>query len=147
MARKTTREIIDAAKARIDNLSVAQVKAEMANNADAVLIDIREAHELLESGKIAGSQHVPRGTLEFWAEPAGKPPADLRLPDKEHPLREDQRIILHCAAGGRSAMAAAALKEMGFTNVAHLETGFNGWKEAGEAIDQVEEPDWTGGRS
>ena len=138
MARKSTREMIDAAKAKIDNLSVAQVKAELVANPKAVLVDVREQEELVRGGKIRGSVHVPRGRLEFSL--------DSTVKQRGTPLEDDQRIILHCAGGGRSAMAAASLKELGFTNVAHLETGFNGWKEAGEAIDQVEEPDWTGGR-
>jgi rhodanese-related sulfurtransferase len=94
---------------------------------DATLIDLREAEELATTGKIPGSVHVPRGMLEFRADPTS--------PYHQAPLDPSQRIILHCASGGRSALAAAVLQDMGYTNVGHLDGGFNAWKDAGRPVE------------
>ena len=121
MSKKAS-ELVAEAKAKIDNLDPDTVERELASG-DAVLVDIREAEEL-QGGRIEGSVHVPRGMLEFRADPSS--------PYHQEPLDPSKRVILHCASGGRSALAAATLKEMGYQNVAHLDGGFNGWKEAGK---------------
>lgn len=123
---KTAAEMVGDAKSRIENLGPDDVEAEMAD-ASVVLVDIREANELTESGRIPGSIHVPRGMLEFRADPTS--------PYHQPPLDPSARVILHCASGGRSALAAAALKEMGYHKVAHLDGGLNGWKDAGKPIE------------
>ena len=119
---KTAAEMVQEAKGRVENLSVDDVAAEM-NSGDAVIVDLREAEELAASGKIPGSVHLPRGMLEFRADP--------NSPYHQEPLDPSRRVILHCASGGRSALAAAALQEMGYSNVAHLDGGFTAWKDAG----------------
>ena len=121
MSKKAS-DLVAEAKAKIDNLDPDTVERELASG-DAVLVDIREAEEL-QGGRIEGSVHVPRGMLEFRADPSS--------PYHQEPLDPSKRVILHCASGGRSALAAATLKEMGYQNVAHLDGGFNGWKEAGK---------------
>ncbi len=127
MAITKALDIVAGAKSEIDNLSVDQVKQEMAGG--AVVVDIRDKEERTLNGAIPGSQHVSRGILEFVADPT--------LPVYKDFFQQDQRIILHCASGGRSALGAKALKDMGYTNVAHLETGFKGWKEAGAPVEQA----------
>lgn len=122
---QTVDDLVKAAKARIENLDVDTVEKEIA--AGAVVVDLREPAELAESGKIPGSVHVPRGMLEWRA--------DTTSPYHQEPLAPDARIILHCAGGGRSALAVVALQEMGYTNVAHLESGFGGWKAAGKPVE------------
>jgi rhodanese-related sulfurtransferase len=67
--------------------------------------------------------------LEFWASPSSPYYRDY--------FQENRRTVLFCAGGGRSVFAAVALQDMGFTNVAHVELGFGGWKEAGEPIEDV----------
>ena len=124
---KSASELVTEAKARIENLSADAVEKELA--AGAVIVDLRESEELAASGRIPGSVHIPRGMLEFRADPASSYHNAALVPD--------QRVILHCAAGGRSALAAAALLDMGYTNVAHLESGFGGWKDAGKPVEQV----------
>lgn len=123
----TAATLVADAKTRIENLGPAQVRAELAGG-DATLIDIREADELSASGTIAGAVHAPRGMLEFYADPTG--------PYYRPEFVPDQRIILHCASGGRSALAADRLQEMGYRNVAHLDGGLNLWKEQGLPVDQ-----------
>ncbi|UFK98619.1 rhodanese-like domain-containing protein [Kaistella faecalis] len=122
MEAKSATEMVQQAKQQIDNLTPEQVQQEL-QNGSATLIDIREGNELKESGRIAGSVHAPRGMLEFYA--------DSGLPYHKPELSKDRRLILHCASGGRSALATATLKQMGFENVAHLEGGMKAWKEAG----------------
>jgi rhodanese-related sulfurtransferase len=121
MSKKAS-ELVAEAKSKIENLDPDTVERELASG-DAVLVDIREAEEL-QGGRIEGSVHIPRGMLEFRADPTS--------PYHQEPLDPSKRVILHCASGGRSALAAATLKEMGYERIAHLDGGFNGWKEAGK---------------
>jgi rhodanese-related sulfurtransferase len=67
--------------------------------------------------------------MEFWADPSSPYFRDY--------FGENKRTIVFCAGGGRSVYATLALKEMGFKDVAHLEVGFNGWKKAGQAVEDV----------
>lgn len=122
MSAKSATDLVKEAKATVQNLSPQQVQEELAKG-NATLIDIRESEELAQNGKISGSTHAPRGMLEFYA--------DESLPYHKSEFDKNKRIILHCASGGRSALAAATLKQMGYENVAHLDGGFKAWKEAG----------------
>ena len=128
MAIKNIFHLVEEVKEGIENLSVAQLKAEL-DDPDLLLADIREIQERVDLGTIPGAKHAPRGMLEFWADP--------QSPYYRDWFQEDKRIVLFCAGGGRSAFAAKALADMGFTNVAHLEPGFSGWQEAGESIEDV----------
>ena len=121
--------IVEDVKRGIENLSIEDLKAEL-DDPELLLADIREIQERVDLGTIPGSKHVPRGMLEFWADPASPYHRDWFD-------REDKRVVLFCAGGGRSALAAKALLEMGFTNVAHLEAGFTGWQQAGEDVEDV----------
>ncbi len=121
--KKSAAELVAEAKAQIENLDTDAVESEIATG-DVVLVDIRDAHELDTEGRIPGSIHIPRGMLEFRADPS--------TPYHQEPLDPSRRVILHCASGGRSALAAATLKEMGYERVAHLDGGFNAWKDAGK---------------
>ena len=120
--------LVDEVKKDIENLSVADLKAEL-GAPDLLLADIREIQERVDLGTIPGSKHAPRGMLEFWADPESPYYRDW--------FGENRRIVLFCAGGGRSALAAKALMDMGFKNVAHLEPGFTGWQKAGEAVEDV----------
>lgn len=122
MAAKSAMDLVKEAKAQIENLTPQQVQEELSNG-NATLIDIRESEELSQNGKIAGSVHAPRGMLEFYADPS--------LPYHKPEFDKSKRIILHCAGGGRSALAANTLKQMGYENVAHLDGGYKAWKDAG----------------
>jgi rhodanese-related sulfurtransferase len=126
---KSAAEMVAEAKQKIDNLSVDEVAAEL-ESGDAVLVDLREPAELAATGRIPGSVHVPRGMLEFHADPSSA----YHLPE----LDPAKRVILHCAAGGRSALAAVTLKEMGYEQAAHLDGGFTAWKDAGRPTESVD---------
>lgn len=123
---KTVADLVADAKQRVENLSVDQVAAEL-EGGDAILIDVREQNERDEHGRIAGAVHAPRGMLEFFADPAS--------PYHRPEFDPNRRIILHCAAGGRSAMGADVLQRMGYANVAHLDGGFTAWKAAGQPVE------------
>lgn len=122
---KSASDLVKEAKAQIDNLSPAQVQ-EALSKGNATLIDIREAEELVANGRIEGSVLAPRGMLEFYA--------DETLPYHKPEFDRNKKLILHCASGGRSALAAATLKQMGYTDVCHLDGGIKAWKEAGMPV-------------
>lgn len=129
MAIKDVFAEVNDLKNGIENLSVEDLKKELAENSDLLLIDLREIQELVDLGTLPGAKHVARGMLEFWASPASPYYRDW--------FQEDRRIVIFCAGGGRSVYSTLALKDMGFTNVAHLEPGFTGWAEASEEIEDV----------
>lgn len=129
MAIKSIFSVVDALKAQLTNLSIEELKREMRTRSNLLLVDIREIQETIDLGTIPGAVHAPRGMLEFWADPASPYYRDY--------FTEDKRIVVFCAGGGRSALAAKALIDMGFTDAAHLEAGFNGWKKAGEPVQDV----------
>jgi rhodanese-related sulfurtransferase len=123
-------ELVAEAKAGVENLTPAEVKAEI-EAGSATIVDIRDHRELYLQGKIPGAVHAPRGMLEFWVDPASEYYRDVFSPDR--------RYLLYCAGGGRSALAAKAMKEMGYPDVGHLEPGFAGWKEAGYDIEDIKD--------
>ena len=122
MSQKSATDLVKEAKQQIENLTPAQVQQELSSG-NATLIDIREGDELVQDGKIEGAVHAPRGMIEFYADPT--------LPYHKPEFDKNKRLILHCAGGGRSALAAQTLKQMGYDNVAHLDGGIKAWKEAG----------------
>jgi rhodanese-related sulfurtransferase len=126
MTAKTSMQLVQEARQRIQNLSVDQVADELAQGA-VVLVDIREPGEWA-AGRIPGAIHVPRGLLEFNADPTS--------PAHHRELDPGKRVILHCASGGRSALAADTLQNMGYTNVAHLDGGFKAWVASGRPVEK-----------
>ena len=123
---KTAAELVDEAKQRVVNLTVDDVAAEI-ESGDPLIVDIREPAERDQHGSIPGAIAAPRGMLEFYADPTST----------YHRAEFDpnRRVILHCAGGGRSALAADTLQQMGYTNVAHLDGGFTAWKQAGQRVE------------
>jgi|TARA_B110000238_G_C16071943_1_gene415326 rhodanese-related sulfurtransferase len=89
----------------------------LSNEGKCSLIDIREKGELDKMGRVENSNHIPRGMLEFWLDPEGPY-------FKSGKLDMGKDMVLFCAGGLRSALAAKALKEMGFEKVSHIDGGF-----------------------
>ena len=87
------------------------------------LIDIRDIRELERDGRIEGSNHIPRGMLEFWLDPESPY-------FKEGKLDKNKEMVLFCAGGLRSALAAKTLKDMGFKNVSHIDGGFGALRQS-----------------
>jgi rhodanese-related sulfurtransferase len=115
----TVSNMVSEAKQRVENLTVDQVSQEL-ERGEALVVDLREPEERAQEGVIPGAVFAPRGMLEFWADPTS--------PYHRAEFDPNRRIILHCASGGRSALAADMLRELGYTNVAHLDGGLKAWK-------------------
>ena len=89
----------------------------LSNEDSCTLIDIREKGELDKTGRVKNSNHIPRGMLEFWLDPEGPY-------FKSGKIDMSKEMVLFCAGGLRSALAAKSLKEMGFEKVSHIDGGF-----------------------
>ena len=87
------------------------------------LIDIRDVRELQKEGSVEGATHIPRGMLEFWLDPES-------AYFKNGKLDLEKEMVLFCAGGLRSALAAKSLKEMGFEKVSHIDGGFGALKQS-----------------
>ena len=105
------------ARAQVENIAPKQAYDELSTG-NAVALDIREAVEW--EHHIEGAVQVPRGLLEFAADPAS--------PATAPELDPHRRVIVYCRSGGRGALAGATLKTLGFENVANLDGGFNAWR-------------------
>lgn len=122
-------DLVAAARARIDNLSPEAAAAELAQG-DVVLVDLREPAERVATGEIPGAIAIPRGMLEFHA--------DAASPYHREEFDPAKRVMLYCASGGRSALAGAALRDLGYESVAHIDGGIRGWTAAGLEVSPVE---------
>jgi rhodanese-related sulfurtransferase len=94
---------------------------------DTLVVDVRDAPEIEKSGKVAGAIHVSRGMLEFRADPES--------PYHDKNFDRNKRVILYCASGGRSALAAKVLKDMGYDRVYNL-GAFKDWAESGAPVEK-----------
>jgi rhodanese-related sulfurtransferase len=122
---KTVQQMLDAANAAVPRISPEEAKA-LVGRPDVLFLDVREPPEVAASGKVAGAVAVPRGLVEFRADPASA------MHDKA--FDKSKTVVAYCASGGRSALVAHTLKEMGYENVRNL-GGFKGWLDAGGKID------------
>jgi rhodanese-related sulfurtransferase len=126
---KTLKDFVTAAKQGCKEISAEEAAKRRESTAATLMLDVREPAELATTGRIPGAVHVPRGLLE--------PKADLEYPQREPKLADrEQPVIVYCASGARSAMAAVVLQEMGFTNVCSLAGGFTAWAEKGLPIEK-----------
>lgn len=105
----------------------AEEAATLIGKTDTVFVDLREPDELSKSGKVQGSLHIPRGLLEFQADPSS--------PSHKPELGPDKHVVLYCGSGSRSALAAKTLGEMGFRHVAHVQGGFPALRDAGATLE------------
>jgi rhodanese-related sulfurtransferase len=121
----SVKELLAAANAAVPKISPAEVRKAM--DEGALVVDVRDAPELEANGKIPGALHVPRGMLEFRADPES--------PYYNSAFNKDRKIILHCASGGRSALAGKVLKDFGYTQVFNL-GAFKDWVESGGAVEK-----------
>lgn len=111
--------------AQVQTLDLAQAQAAHASGG-CLFVDLRDLRELEREGVIPGAVHVPRGMLEFWVDPES--------PYFHKAFATEQPLVLFCAAGWRSALAARTLQDMGVEQVSHLEGGFTAWKAAGAPV-------------
>ena len=125
---KSLKDLVAAAKKRIREITAADAADAVKKNPKTLILDVREPGEWAE-GHIPGALHVPRGMLEAKA--------DLEYANREPRLQDRSvSIIVHCASGARSAMAADVLQEMGFSDVKSMAGGIVAWKEKGLPIEK-----------
>ena len=116
MTIKSSQTLVSEALKEVKTIT-ADEALKLSNQGQCTLIDIREKGELDKTGRIENSNHIPRGMLEFWLDPDGPY-------FKSGKIDMNKEIVLFCAGGLRSALAAKSLKEMGFENVSHIDGGF-----------------------
>ena len=120
MKIKSSQTLVGEALKEIKTISTDEAY-KMASNEQCNLIDIRDIRELQKEGQVEGANHIPRGMLEFWLDPES-------IYFKDGKLDLQKEMVLFCAGGLRSALAAKTLKDMGFKNVSHIEGGFGALK-------------------
>ncbi len=121
MQKRGFKTLLAEANALIETVSVQDLYFALEDN-ETVLVDVRETVERESEGAIPDSVHVPRGLLEFLADPES--PSYIAALDPTY------RLVLYCGTGGRSALAAKTLLEMGYSNVASLAGGYAAWLSA-----------------
>ena len=109
-------ELVDNALKEIKTITIDEAHSKMIEGKSNI-IDIRDIRELQNEGKVEGAVHIPRGMLEFWLDPES-------AYFKEGKLDLNKEMVLFCAGGLRSALAAKTLKDMGFEKVSHIDGGF-----------------------
>jgi rhodanese-related sulfurtransferase len=122
MAIKSAQQLVQEAYTEVKTINTTEALTLVKNN-KCNLIDIRDVRELEKEGRVENSVHIPRGMLEFWIDPSSQY-------FKEGKLDLDKEMVLFCAAGARSALAAKALQDMGFEKVSHVEGGFGAIKQS-----------------
>ncbi|MGH1589377.1 rhodanese-like domain-containing protein [Methylobacterium phyllosphaerae] len=126
MTMTSAKDLVAQANREVETLSAEEALARL-GQPGTVFVDVREGEELAKTGRIAGAVHVPRGVLEFQADPAS--------PSHKAELGSGRRLVLYCASGNRSALSAKALNDMGLGPVAHVAGGFPALEKAGAAVD------------
>jgi rhodanese-related sulfurtransferase len=129
--KKTAKQLVDEAMALVRTVGLAEAQALHAVG-NSIFVDLRDVRELEREGVIPGAVHAPRGLLEFWVDPES--------PYFHKAFAEGKPMVLFCAAGWRSALAAKSLQEMGFTDVCHVDGGFTAWKAAGAPVAEKAKP-------
>ncbi len=117
---KSSKTLVTEALSKIKTISPDEALS-MVNEDKCNLIDIRDIRELERDGRVESSNHIPRGMLEFWLDPDS-------LYFKDGKLDMNKEMVLFCAGGMRSALAAKTLKDMGFEKVSHIDGGFGSIK-------------------
>ena len=119
---KSSQTLVSEALDQIKTISTDEAHKLVSEN-QCNLIDIRDIRELEKEGRVENSQHIPRGMLEFWLDPES-------VYFKEGKLDLNKEMVLFCAGGLRSALAAKSLKDMGFKKVSHIEGGFGALRQS-----------------
>jgi rhodanese-related sulfurtransferase len=121
----TIKQMLEAANAAVPRITPAQAK-EMIAKGNTLVIDVRDAPEVQQSGKVTGAINVSRGMLEFRADPES--------PYYDKHFSKEKMVILYCGSGGRSALSGRVLKEMGYDRVYNM-GAFKEWVESGGNVE------------
>lgn len=119
--KKSCKQLVEEANTKIQTLSFDEARTKL-GQANVQFVDIRDVRELEREGTIPGAMHAPRGMLEFWIDPES--------PYFKPVFAENKQFILFCQSGWRSALATAALQDMGLSGVCHIEGGYGNWKKS-----------------
>ena len=130
MLKKGFKAMLGEANAQIETVSAEKAR-EYVGDKNILFVDVRETQEVESSGGLPGSVHVPRGLLEFIADPES--------PMHKSELSSGRQLVLYCASGGRSALAAKTLQDMGLSDVCHIAGGFTAWVDIGGPTTVAEE--------
>ena len=122
MVIKSANHLVQEALAEVKTITVDEALENFQND-KINLIDIRDIRELQKEGQVQGANHIPRGMLEFWLDPES-------VYFKDGKLDLNKEMVLFCAGGLRSALAAKSLKDMGFKKVSHIEGGFGALRQS-----------------
>ena len=122
MTIKSSHTLVSEALKEIKTITPAEA-LNLSNEGKCNLIDIRDIRELQNEGRVENAKHIPRGMLEFWLDPES-------VYFKEGKLDLNKEMVLFCAGGLRSALAAKSLKDMGFEKVSHIDGGFGAIKQS-----------------
>ena len=123
-------EMVRRAEAEIETVSPTEALRRQ-QEAEAVIIDLRDIRELQREGRIPGSVNVPRGMLEFWVDPDS--------PYHKEIFASGRPFIFHCSKGWRSALSTQTVQAMGLPHVSHIGGGYEAWKDAGLATEALPE--------
>jgi rhodanese-related sulfurtransferase len=122
----TVQQMLAAAEAVVPRVSAEEAQA-LHGREDVVFLDVREPNEVAASGKVPGALAIPRGLVEFRADPAS--------PLHDANFDRAKTIVAYCASGGRSALVLKTLKDMGYENVRNL-GGFKAWLDGGGPVEK-----------
>ena len=122
----SVKEMLAAANAAVPKITPDEARSLIAAGT-ALVVDVRDTPEVQASGKVAGAVHVPRGMLEFRADPAS--------PYHDPKFDPARTVLLYCASGGRAALAGKTLQDLGYRDVRNL-GGFKGWVDAGGSVEK-----------
>ena len=122
----TLKQMMEAANAAVPKITPQQAR-EMIAKGNTLVVDVRDAPEVQNSGKVAGAVHVSRGMLEFRADPES--------PAHDKNFAKDKTVLLYCGSGGRAALAGKLLKDMGYSQVFNFGS-FKDWAESGGAVER-----------
>ena len=123
----SSKELLAAANASVPKISPKEA-ADLMARGDVLVVDVRDGLELQSTGKVQGAKHIPRGIIEFRADP------DSQYHDKA--FEKDKTVLVYCASGGRSALAGKTLQDMGYKDVRNL-GAFKDWAESGGAVEKI----------
>ena len=129
---KSVKELVAEANSKVTTLPAAEAIQLLKNwETGVAFIDLRDTAELQREGKIPGAVNANRGMLEYYVDPAS--------PFHNPVFSSGKKLVLYCAGGGRSALAAATAQMMGVEKVSHVGGGFKAWKEAGGPVVPADE--------
>ncbi len=124
---RTVQQMLAEAEAAVPRITAEEAKS-LVGKSDVVFLDVREPNEVAASGKVPGALAIPRGLVEFRADP--------NSPVHDAAFDRAKTVVAYCASGGRSALVLKTLKDMGYENVRNL-GGFKTWVDGGGPIEKA----------